>query len=114
MSQRVVNLSNEPEIVEQSIRKISFSHPSRLSGPPPIPSIVEDVPAEPDFIPSPVEKAPPLVMASAVPSQWQQQPNPLKGKSLGVFPANNIIRRKLCDLLVHPWVVSNCSCCGDG
>ncbi|KAI9882279.1 MAG: hypothetical protein M1823_005974 [Watsoniomyces obsoletus] len=102
MSQRVVNLSNEPEIVEQTIRKNSFTQPSRLSGPPPIPIIVEDVPEEPDFTPSPVEKAPPLVMAGQAPKQWQLQVNPLKGKSLGIFPANNVIRRKLCDLLVHP------------
>ncbi|KAM0533507.1 hypothetical protein ACHAP6_007264 [Verticillium nonalfalfae] len=29
--------------------------------------------------------------------------NPLKGKSLGVFSSKSIIRRKLCDFLVHPF-----------
>ncbi|KAH6688201.1 calcium-channel protein cch1 [Verticillium dahliae] len=29
--------------------------------------------------------------------------NPLKGKSLGVFSSKSIVRRKLCDFLVHPF-----------
>lgn len=42
-------------------------------------------------------------MRSRQPSaQWQRPPNPFRGKSLGVFPADSTLRLKLSNVLVHP------------
>jgi len=102
MSQRVVNLSNEPEIVEQSIRR----HPSRearLEAPPSFPAYIDygiEDPADPS---TPSEKPRPHVVAVCrEPDDWTQHPNPLKGNSLGIFPPDNWIRLRLCGMLVHP------------
>ena len=99
MSQRVVNLSNEPEVVQRSIRKGSTMSQAR-------PSLVDDpAPDRDDTDPiksNPVEKVHPLVAPGAPPDSWQQQANPLKGKSLGIFGPNHIVRTKLADVLVHP------------
>ncbi|KAF2842438.1 calcium channel-like protein subunit Cch1 [Patellaria atrata CBS 101060] len=100
MSQRVVNLSNEPELAERSIRRKSSVKPYRRQE-------RQSVPEEPEFghdgtygSESPVEKltAPPEFPAG---TGWKYQ-NPLRGKSLGIFSADNRLRQKLCDLLVHP------------
>lgn len=105
MSQRIVNLSNEPEVVEQSIRRRSSAKQPPMSD-----IFAPSVSAGPDAergesSPSPIEKAPPLASAGKRQRDWQQQPNPLKGRSLGIFPPNNLVRRKLCDVLVHPYVL---------
>lgn len=102
MSQRVVNLSNEPEIVEQSIRRSSSVHPERPPMPPPDEVPDEDAIEEAEFTPVPINKGAPLHLAGKPQKHWQQQVNPLKGKALGIFPPNNPLRSKLCDLLVHP------------
>ncbi|KAI9814449.1 MAG: calcium channel protein [Pycnora praestabilis] len=102
MSQRVVNLSNEPDYVEQSIRRNSSVKQSRLDGPPSFPAMTEYAHDAPSRTPSPIEKAPPLRSAERSQAQWQQQVNPLEGNSLMMFSPNNPLRTKLCDLLVHP------------
>lgn len=102
MSQRIVNLSNEPEIVEQSIRRRSSVQQPRPSLPSAVSSATDQAFTAAEVAPSPIEKAAPLALAGQPQRHWQQQVNPLKGESLGIFPANNLLRRKLCDILVHP------------
>ena len=98
MSQRVVNLSNEPEIVEQSIRR-----QATLDAPPSFPAMTEYAHDEPLAAPpGPLEKAPPLTKVGIPRHKWQQQTNPLKGNSLHIFSPNNPLRLWLCELLVHP------------
>lgn len=102
MSQRVVNLSNEPEIVEQSIRR-QPSRDARLEAPPSFPEYVDYGNAEPGTSSAPFEKTRSLVVAvGQEPDDWRQHPNPLKGKSLGIFPPRSWIRLRLCEMLVHP------------
>lgn len=113
MSQRVVNISGEAEVLENQKRRQRSRSPS-ADGP------REPVPPMPDFVDtsypsqlyqhnqSPTEKKGqteyifpsnpgPL---SPVPGRM---PNPLKGKSLGIFSPDNPIRTRLCDFLVQPW-----------
>ena len=100
MSQRVVNLSNEPEIVEQSIRRQPSTRQARLEGPPSFPALVEYAPDEPG---TPLEKTRSTVVAIGTdPNDWHQHPNPLKGKTLGLFSPENWLRLRLCEMLVHP------------
>lgn len=100
MSQRVVNLSNEPEIVEQTIRRQASTRQARMEEPPLFPAMAGYAHDKPT--PPPIEKAPPLVSVGQPREKWQQQANPLKGKSLGIFKPNNRLRLWLCELLVHP------------
>jgi hypothetical protein len=106
MSQRVVNLSNEPEIVEQSIRRQPSTTPSskeaRLEGPPSFPAMGEYMQDDSNNQASPIEKAPPSVRANKVGVPWKPQSNPLKGKSLGIFKPDSWLRLQLCEMLVHP------------
>lgn len=116
MSQRVVNLSGEAEVLEQQIkrRERSRSRSPSADGPreplPPMPEFVDT--SYPSQLyannPSPTEKkgqnefifpSDPTPL-SPVPGRM---PNPLKGKSLGIFSPNNPIRTRLCDVLVQPW-----------
>lgn len=100
MSQRVVNLSNEPEIVEQSIRRQPSSRQARLEGPPSFPALVDFPSDEPG---TPLEKRRSTVVAIGIePDKEHQQPNPLKGKSLELFSPDNWLRLHLCEMLVHP------------
>lgn len=102
MSQRVVNLSNEPEIVEQSIRR-QPSRDARLEAPPSFPAYIDYGIENPTDPLTPLEKSRSHV--DAVPREaddWIPHPNPLKGKSLGIFSPNNSIRLRLCEMLVHP------------
>ncbi|KAF5864486.1 calcium channel protein [Aspergillus alliaceus] len=89
MSQRVVNLSNEPEVVEQSILREESQKSARLDAPPSLPSL-------PDY----AHDAP---STSSLDSQakWRDHNNPLRGKALGILGPNNPIRVRLCDLLVQ-------------
>ncbi|KAI9674671.1 MAG: calcium channel protein [Caeruleum heppii] len=95
MSQRVVNLSNEPDMVGQEIRR----KPSQatMTEPPSLPAMTEY--AHDDRSTAPEEKTPGLLRRQA---RLKNNVNPLKGKSLGIFPAENKLRKRLCDLLVHP------------
>jgi hypothetical protein len=102
MSQRVVNVSNDSQVAERTLQRKSTG-PSRMNEPPSFPALpgyATDGPSPP----SPAgEKPPSPVIRSRKPSaQWHRPMNPLRGKSLGIFPADSTIRMKLCDVLVHP------------
>jgi hypothetical protein len=118
MSQRVVNLSHEPELVEQAIRRKSslktFDHENDV---PPIPVIHLDGDMANDGDDpgrSPVsEKAPsPILPPTELPGEShfpnahelpvRADPNPLRGKSLSIFSQHSRIRRGLLNTLVHP------------
>lgn len=100
MSQRVVNISNEPEVAERTMRRKSSLRHARLEEPPSfpaaLPEYLHDGPA------SPVEKPPSPIHPRRPSVPWQPPPNPLRGKTLGIFPPDSKLRMKLCDLLVHP------------
>ncbi|KAK7511325.1 calcium-channel protein CCH1 [Phyllosticta citriasiana] len=110
ISQRVVNLSNEADLIERSIKRKTSQKDKPLDeggevdeqdfgndGPPPSPSS----PMSPRFPPSPVEKSPSTRVTPAH-FNWKVHSNPLRGKSMGVFPPDNPLRMKLCDILTHP------------
>ncbi|MCJ1314261.1 calcium channel protein [Agyrium rufum] len=101
MSQRVVNLSNEPEVVEQIMRRQPSVKQARMDEPPSFPAMTEYINDE-MLSPLPIEKAPPLIAVGKPQEEWQQQPNPLKGRSLGIFSPNSRLRLWLCEVLVHP------------
>ncbi|PNS19004.1 hypothetical protein CAC42_6099 [Sphaceloma murrayae] len=113
MSQRVVNLSNEPEVVERSIRRntsvsvesmhgpivvdpASPRHSAPNDGPPSIKSPVVEK------LPSPVHEAPLPPLPARLPGA--KEPNPLRGKSLGIFGPNNRIRLALCEVLTNRFI----------
>ncbi|RMZ68925.1 calcium channel subunit cch1 [Pyrenophora seminiperda CCB06] len=105
ISQRVVNVSNDSQVAERTIQRKSTVHHARLTAPPSFPALPEyttDGPTSP--APStPTEKPPsPVVYQNKPSALWQRPPNPLRGKSLGIFSADSKLRIKLCDLLVHP------------
>nr|POE47803.1 calcium-channel protein cch1 [Quercus suber] len=104
MSQRVVNVSNEPDTVEASIRRISSSRQSeRVVSSIPLTAFNEmDGSAAPK---SPVsEKMPSPTVEEAQFSRSLPviERNPLRGKSLGLLSAENPIRKSLLDFLVNP------------
>ncbi|KAI0453660.1 ion transporter [Xylaria acuta] len=111
MSQRVVNISGEGESIEQRQQRSRSPSAdgrrpsvSRLSSQTGIdtsyssqvyPSSPLEKNAEPDWgVPEP----------HLPPRRAGPMPNPLKGRSLGIFPPDNLIRRKLCDVLVNPYL----------
>ncbi|KXH43737.1 ion transporter [Colletotrichum simmondsii] len=108
MSQRVVNISGEGELVDHRT--------SRSRSPSPAPDrrqqlhnsaqMFTDTSYHSNLFQVP-EKGPEgeNVFADPPPPMQQRVPmqNPLKGKSLGIFPPTHPIRTKLCDLLVHPF-----------
>ncbi|ESZ93634.1 BcCCH1, calcium channel protein [Sclerotinia borealis F-4128] len=105
MSQRVVNLSGESEVIEESARRQAHNveepiMPSRRSYEPD----VQDTAYRPNTTFHPFEKPPPRTLDGSGTDQWQSQdaPNPLRGNTLGIFSPTNKIRLKLCDLLVYP------------
>lgn len=94
MSQRVVNLSNEPEVLEQTIRRQSSAKGARLEAPPSFPAMVEYAHDEP---------LPTIGLSSAEQAKEDSRAhNPLRGNSLFIFSPNSWIRLKLCEMLVHP------------
>ena len=102
MSQRVVNLSNEPELVDQSIRR-QPSRDARLEAPPSFPAYVDYGNDDPGSSSTPLEKSRPIVVAVGQGlDDSEQHLNPLKGRSLGIFPPDSSIRLRLREMLVHP------------
>lgn len=89
-SQRVVNLSNEPDTIENSLRRERSIREARMEEPPAFPAMQEYAHDE--------RSSPPLEKAELPVSE----PNPLKGKSLGIFSPDSWIRLRLCETLVHP------------
>ncbi|KAF2018763.1 hypothetical protein BU24DRAFT_418312 [Aaosphaeria arxii CBS 175.79] len=104
MSQRVVNISHDPEVAETTMRRKSSLHHARLQGPPSFPVLPETVDDGPSAPLSPLEKPPsPTFPKQQPPAPRRYSPqNPLRGNTLGIFPPDSKIRLKLCDLLVHP------------
>lgn len=131
MSQRIVNLSGEAEMIEQSARRQaarSSRRASAISGsisedPHSISSLSDEaeerfqtkhkddpLAAGPNYradLPTaPVEKAMRFLGGKEPERTWEQEPleppNPFRGKSLGIFSPDSVIRNKLCDLLVYP------------
>ncbi|KAJ4523500.1 calcium channel protein [Exophiala dermatitidis] len=98
ISQRVVNLSNDSDMVERSIRRKSSVRERR-------PSTSVSPMADEELAPppeSPLEKVPSME-ALPVPVQPMYHPNPLLGKTWGIFGPENKLRKWLCEILVHPW-----------
>lgn len=104
MAQRVVNVSNDPEVVEQTLRRRSSSKSHRdAPGHPSVPAI--EIHALDDTEPSDAEEKPSTPLKrSQRPSNspWHVQSNPLRGNTLRVFSPTNPLRLFLCDVLVHP------------
>ncbi|KAL2269870.1 hypothetical protein VTJ83DRAFT_2054 [Remersonia thermophila] len=117
MSQRVVMISGEGDLVDQERRRERERERSRsrspsvdgrrfteTSGP-----MLVDTSYPSQVFPTPGEKRPDTSYfereRSAPPPLRRRGPlhNPLRGKSLGIFPPDNPIRKGLCDLLVNPW-----------
>lgn len=98
VSQRVVNLSNEPEVVEQSLSRESHKS-SRMEAPPALPSL-------PDYAhdaPSTASVNEGISREKSTNKAWRGLSNPLRGKALGILGPDNAIRTWLCDILVHPF-----------
>ncbi|EAQ90812.1 hypothetical protein CHGG_02747 [Chaetomium globosum CBS 148.51] len=110
MSQRVVMISGEGDLVDQAARRDRSRspspdgrHPSRVSGP-----MLVDTSYPSQLFPTPTEKRPGSDYfqpepTAPMPRRHGPLPNPLKGNSLGIFPPDNPIRKRLCDVLVSPW-----------
>ncbi|KAK5276844.1 calcium channel protein, partial [Exophiala xenobiotica] len=101
ISQRVVNLSNDSDMVEQNLRRKSSIRDQRRPGTSdrhasPVPDEEEAPVAQP-----PIEKIPSIETAPApfMPVRYQ---NPLLGKSWGIFGPDNGLRKWLLEILVHP------------
>ncbi|TKA67097.1 hypothetical protein B0A55_09622, partial [Friedmanniomyces simplex] len=103
MSQRVVNVSNDSDMVERDLRrKSSVRPPSHIP-----PSMIEDGDISMDRTAAPrspaSEKATSPVFDPVTPVELPViDRNPLRGKSLGVFPPDSPVRKRLLKLLVHP------------
>ncbi|WYZ42990.1 hypothetical protein EsH8_VI_000689 [Colletotrichum jinshuiense] len=108
MSQRVVNISGEGELVDQRTQRDRSPSPApdRRQQLHNSAQMFTDTSYHSDVFQVP-EKAPEAenVFADPAPPLQPRVPmmNPLKGKSLGIFPPDHPIRTKLCDLLVHPF-----------
>ncbi|XMA11365.1 hypothetical protein WAI453_004156 [Rhynchosporium graminicola] len=129
MSQRVVNLSGEAELIEASARREArrASARAREGSTPDTINTMESLSDESETRFHPKHRADPLAagpnyhqnlptapvekaMRFFGGAQTQQSfveppekpPNPLRGKSLGIFSPESRIRNKLCDALVYP------------
>jgi len=127
MSQRVVNLSGEAELIERMEAEAEASR--EASREQSLPNTLGSLSDESETRYRPKHKADPLAAGSQyrqnLPTQpvekamrffggggavqeptWEEEvekpPNPLRGKSLGIFDAESKIRNGLCDLLVYP------------
>ncbi|KAL2137077.1 hypothetical protein VTI74DRAFT_9683 [Chaetomium olivicolor] len=114
MSQRVVMISGEGDLLDQATRRERSRSRSRspstdrrrpVDGPGPM---FVDTSYPSQMLPTPGEKTPRPDYFQAersipTPRRHGPLPNPLRGKSLGIFPPDNPIRKRLCDILVNPW-----------
>ncbi len=116
MSQRVVMISGEGDLVDQANRRERSRSRSRspsadgrrrppdMAGP-----MLVDTSYPSQMYPGPAEKRPgPEYFQPGPPGLPPRRhgplPNPLRGNSLGIFPPDNPIRERLCDILVSPWM----------
>jgi len=108
MSQRIVNLSNEQDVVQRTIRRRSTLKDA--------PEVSDDIEMTPMAAPlptstddesyhdiRPLEKVPSIQSIRPLQRTREFGANPFKGKSLMLFPPDSTLRMKLCDLLLHPW-----------
>ncbi len=110
MSQRVVMISGEGDLIDQQARRERSRSPSadgtrhgHVSAP-----MMVDTSYPSQVFQTPVEKSMPEFVYPEEQPPFMSRPrgrmaNALKGKSLGVFSPDNPVRRSLCDLLVNPW-----------
>lgn len=105
MSQRVVNISNEPEVVERvSRRRSTLRHAppiSLLTSTPEHGHISMDGSTAPRS-PASEKMASPVVDPGTPPELPVRERNPLRGNSLGILSPESRIRQNLLELLVHP------------
>ncbi|KAK0633365.1 Ion transport protein-domain-containing protein [Immersiella caudata] len=112
MSQRVVMISGETDLVEQQTRRERSRSPSvdgRRPGHVSAPMLVDtEYPSQLFRMPSEKEEAREAVHPAEefafTPRSRIPLPNPLKGNSLGIFSPESALRKRLCDILVSPWV----------
>ena len=103
-SQRVVNLSNEPDAVDSHMRRdrsASYEE-GRMEAPPALPAMQDYAHDDTSSLSMPVEKGRPIVTSMEDTDSQLPHPNPLRGKSLGIFGPESPIRLLLCEVLVHP------------
>lgn len=110
MSQRVVNISGDAEIADQRASRHRSRSPAgseRSYGREGTSSVFVDTAYHSPANRSSAEKAgEQQFVANEVPpleTSRQPAPNPLKGKTLGVFGSDSPIRLWLCDMLVNPY-----------
>ncbi|KAF7559584.1 hypothetical protein G7046_g4576 [Stylonectria norvegica] len=109
MSQRVVNISGDSEFLEQRQSRHRSRSPSGLhrdSSRDTATSMLVDTSYRPQVVNASAEKngEPQYHVSESPPLPPRQPPpNPLKGKSLGIFPPDNFVRRRLADLLVNQY-----------
>ncbi|KAJ6167884.1 hypothetical protein N7497_000727 [Penicillium chrysogenum] len=96
MSQRVVNLSNEPEVVQQTIEREELDKNARMDGPPVLPAMVDYA--------FPNQQAQTAREKRSSSRLWRDRNNPFKGRSLGILGPNHPVRLWLCDILVNPFM----------
>lgn len=105
MSQRIVNISNEPELADSGIRRrLSY----RQGGNDEVDDQHLQTDGTVDGTGSQLDATPhrpePSAETQQYDSDWFRDPetNPFKGYSLGIFPPDSLLRARLCDLLIHP------------
>ncbi|KAM5356340.1 hypothetical protein ACJ41O_002986 [Fusarium nematophilum] len=110
MSQRVVNISGETEVIDHRASRHRSRSPHGLERDnhrDTATSMLVDTSYQPQLVRSSSEKAgdPHFLVSEAAAGDAPRPPlpNPLKGKSLGIFSPDNPLRLRLCDLLVNPY-----------
>lgn len=112
MSQRVVNISGEAETFEQQQQRRQRSRSPSVDGRVSQNHLSTQMDIDTSY-PSQVfasnaeKKGEPewtFAEAPLPPRRAGPMPNPLKGRTLGIFGPDNVIRRKLCDVLVNPYM----------
>ena len=111
MSQRVVNLSNDTDVEEQErLRRkssVKMPRPSFDYGRTDSTDSPAEIDVENPAVSSPVEEKRPSfadihAASPQTPILPQHHPNPLRGKSLGIFSPENKLRKWLMEILIHP------------
>lgn len=110
MSQRVVNISGETEVIDHRASRHRSRSPvghSQDRNRDTVNSLFADTSYQPQLGRSSSEKStgPRFNVSEATEAELPRPPlpNPLKGKSLGIFSPNNPLRLRLCNLLVNPY-----------
>lgn len=111
ISERVVNISNDSGMVEQTIRRKSTVRRQNQSSSAKVDE--DDVEVGPDTPGDQLQQSPPSKSEKPRPSISEPPPtffhpgpvryqNPLKGKTLGIFGPENPLRKWLLEILTHP------------